>query len=833
MKSKILWILCWLSILTGGALLRVIGLNARPMHTDESVHAEKFGELLERGSYRYDKNEFHGPTLNYCTLVIAYLRGEQTFAQVEEVTLRLVPAVFGTLLILTPLFFVRGLDRRSVFFCGILLAFSPAFVYYSRYYIQEMLLVFFTACFWGSLWQYGQRRAIHWMLLAGAFLGLMHATKETFVFSLATGGLAAGWMMWRNKLRLSVHPGHVAAGFVSFLLVSCAFYSSFGTHLQGIVDSVTTYGIWMQRAGGQSVHIHPWYYYLDLVTWIEFFEPLTWNEDGIVALALLGMFFLLLQKPTGRWAPACFFAVYTLLLTIIYCVIPYKTPWSMLSFFYGMAIVAGVMGDVLLRLSGLKRQTFIFTVLLLLFGLISPAVQSKFLAFDYASDPVNPYVYAHTSDDVFRMVQQVRQAAYASGQGRAAAVQVIAEGDDYWPLPWYLRDFSNVGYWNTVDFSVSDSTIILAQSRLEQTLLRILYLTPKPGQKHLYFPLFEPAVSLRPGVQWQGYIRKDLWEKMQEQPASDEALSSLNRGTFMELPSGKNEIKNLHKFSHQAMNTNFEVFVQHQDAAYAAGAARAAFDMLDRLEARLSRFIENSDISRINAMTEGQSVVVDHDTMQCLLAAQRAFELTDGTFDITIGRLTSQSPERPENELQETGSLELNAETQEVTILNPPIRLDLGGIGKGYAVDQMADVLMEWSINKALIHGGASSVLAMEPPEGKAGWPVTLSDPQTGKTRVRLELANEVLGSSGLAKGCHIIDPSTGKPVQDRLAAWIRLPRQAALADALSTAVMIMPLKELLELQLKLQGCSVMLLDTEKGQPAEWISMGERFQALP
>jgi uncharacterized protein (TIGR03663 family) len=239
MKSKLLWILCWFSILTGGAVLRVIGLNARPMHTDESVHAEKFGDLLEQGCYRYDKNEFHGPTLNYCTLIIAYLRGEQTFAQVEEVTLRLVPAVFGTLLILTPLFFVRGLDRRAVLFSGILLAFSPAFVYYSRYYIQEMLLVFFTACFWGSLWQYGRRQAVRWMILAGIMLGLMHATKETFVFSLAAGGLAAGWMMWRNKLRLSVHPGHLAAGIFSFVLVSCAFYSSFGTHPQGIVDSIT------------------------------------------------------------------------------------------------------------------------------------------------------------------------------------------------------------------------------------------------------------------------------------------------------------------------------------------------------------------------------------------------------------------------------------------------------------------------------------------------------------------------------------------------------------------------------------------------------------------
>ena len=86
------------------------GLDDRPMHTDEAVHAEKFADLLEKGFYHYDPDEFHGPTLNYLTLVSAWMRGETTYQAIDETTLRIVPAVFGILLLLSPLFFIDGLE---------------------------------------------------------------------------------------------------------------------------------------------------------------------------------------------------------------------------------------------------------------------------------------------------------------------------------------------------------------------------------------------------------------------------------------------------------------------------------------------------------------------------------------------------------------------------------------------------------------------------------------------------------------------------------------------------------------------------------------------------
>jgi uncharacterized protein (TIGR03663 family) len=135
----------WLFVvaLAAGAMLRLPQLDLRPMHTDEAVHAVKFGALLETGTYRYDRNEYHGPTLNYFTLVPAWCASETTMAQLTETTLRIVPALFGLglILLILPL---RDIGAGPAAIAAFLTACSPAMAFYSRYYIQETLLVFFA-----------------------------------------------------------------------------------------------------------------------------------------------------------------------------------------------------------------------------------------------------------------------------------------------------------------------------------------------------------------------------------------------------------------------------------------------------------------------------------------------------------------------------------------------------------------------------------------------------------------------------------------------------------------------------------------------------------------
>jgi thiamine biosynthesis lipoprotein len=257
------------------------------------------------------------------------------------------------------------------------------------------------------------------------------------------------------------------------------------------------------------------------------------------------------------------------------------------------------------------------------------------------------------------------------------------------------------------------------------------------------------------------------------------------------------------RFSHQAMATVFEVYAVHPDPAYAAQAAQAAFDLVDRLERQLSRFIGNSDIARINDLRAGEVARVSPSTLEGLLIARHVFDLTGGAFDPSIG----------------TGlpRLELDADRCAVRATAGGIRLDLGAIGKGYAADLMAELLEEWGLGAALVHGGFSSVLALDPPAGDDGWPLTLSDPaRPSQVLARLAVRQTALGASGVRKGDHIVDPRTGEPVRGRRAAWAAVPRPdaargnppaegggaprlaaAAVADALSTAFMLLAPQEI------------------------------------
>lgn len=264
-------------------------------------------------------------------------------------------------------------------------------------------------------------------------------------------------------------------------------------------------------------------------------------------------------------------------------------------------------------------------------------------------------------------------------------------------------------------------------------------------------------------------------------------------------------ISGMRRFSHEAMATTFEIIVIHEDERYALQAAAAAFDEVDRLEAELSRFIENSDISRINHLPANQPLVLGLDAFECLRISVQMYNETKGAFDITIGSLLQcwrdedGNPRRPSGEELDrarlhTGShlLQLDEREHTVRLAASPVQVDLGGIGKGYAVDRVAELLREWSIETVLISGGYSSVLALEAPPGTEGWPLTLSDPTDHRHILACpHLRAGALGGSGVQKGGHIISPRAGRPVEGKRAAWSAAP-DAATADALSTAFMIM-----------------------------------------
>ena len=258
-------------------------------------------------------------------------------------------------------------------------------------------------------------------------------------------------------------------------------------------------------------------------------------------------------------------------------------------------------------------------------------------------------------------------------------------------------------------------------------------------------------------------------------------VAEINGGVQFAHPRDLGEVC---RFSHEAMATVYEVYAVHGNRPYVAQAAQAAFDLVDRLERELSRFLPNSDVTRINHLDAGGSMRVAPSTLECLLIARHMFDLTGGAFDVSIG----------------TGlpSLELDPDESIVRATTRGVRVDLGGIGKGYAVDLMAEMLEEWDLPVSLVHGGFSSMLALEPPPAGDGWPLTLSDPgEPSRVLERLTVQRTALGASGVRKRDHIVDPRTGDPVRGRRAAWVALGRSSgiaatAVADALTTACMLL-----------------------------------------
>ncbi len=231
---------------------------------------------------------------------------------------------------------------------------------------------------------------------------------------------------------------------------------------------------------------------------------------------------------------------------------------------------------------------------------------------------------------------------------------------------------------------------------------------------------------------------------------------------------------------HEAMAAHFSVQVSHDQPRYARQAVAAAFDLLDMLESQLSRFVEGSDVWRINRLRPGETAVVALDTFHCLALAMELQQRTGGAFDVTY---RSQSTSLPAERLG------LRSGRSAVQMLARGVEIDLGGIGKGYALDRMATVLAEWEVTTARLAASSSTILALEPPPDEPGWLLTYGN-ASGLRRRHLSRA-AFSGSGVRVKGHHIRDPHTGQAARRRVRAWARA-RSAAQADALSTAFMVM-----------------------------------------
>lgn len=437
-------------------LSRFLFLEERPMHTDEAVQAQLYlAPMLEGKGYTYRSSDGHGPMLVMVTRWLGALTGAGEAVEFTATRLRLVPVLFSFgLLALLPLL-AGGMSRRALGWAALFTALSPSLAYYSRYYIMEVPLVFFTALAIGAGWRYALCRRLRWMLLLGAAVGLMQVTKETFLIPLIAGVLAVlathileyfltgtgfGQIIKRQDLhRNDRMPWHIGQALIVAVGLAFLFYSGFFKNPGQFFESLKSYTEYAERAEGAG-HEKPWWYYLKLLLGRRDEDGFVCGEWPLLILAAIGVgkAFLVPPKRYENKRLERFMAFYTAALLIGYSLIAYKTPWLVLGMVYGVVILAGLGADVLLNAVQTKFPRWVCHAALLAAALYLGG-QIWRQNFEFPADAHrNPYVYAHTSPDVLRLVRRVEEAAAKVPDPQQFKVFVL-HPEHGWPLPWYFR----------------------------------------------------------------------------------------------------------------------------------------------------------------------------------------------------------------------------------------------------------------------------------------------------------------------------------------------------------------------------------------------------------
>lgn len=520
-----------LFICVAALAFRLPDLTQRPFHGDEANQAVRTGKLLEKGEYQYDPQEHHGPTLYYLALIPLRLSGAHTLVESNERIFRLVPVVFGIGIVALLWTLAGGLGRGAALAAGVFTAVSPAMVFYSRYFVQEMPFVFFALGAISAGWRYVQRPSWWAALLTGAALSLMHATKETCVvlyFSMAVA-VAATWTLGRvhgsgniqspkdGNIPLDAPPKgnsklldgfrfyHVLLCLCAAITVSVVLFSSFFTHPRGVLDSILAFTNYLHRAegtGSAGLHDKAWPYYFELLAFTYRSAGPKWSEGLLLGLGAMGAGASLLRRnaPSGSVHLQRFFALYTLIVAAVFCAIPYKTPWNLLPFYQPWIVMAGIGAAFLF--GALRRWPLRFLAgIILTAGLWNLAHQAYLANFVYSADDRNPYVYAHTSTAIRRLIQRMDDIAAVHPNGSALQINIIQPDADYWPLPWYLRAYPNVGYWPSIP-DPADAPLVIAPAEM--------YMAVKERLRGEYM---EETHGLRPGVLRVLFVRRDLWDR--------------------------------------------------------------------------------------------------------------------------------------------------------------------------------------------------------------------------------------------------------------------------------------------------------------------------------
>lgn len=482
------WIYAAYLVVAVAAILRVYDLALKPLHHDEGVNGFFLLDLFRHGVYRYNPANYHGPTLYYFSLVICSINnlifgGEGTTTR----ALRMLPVLFGIGTVAMVFAFRRWLGSLATAMAAALLALSPGAIYLSRDFIHETLLVFFTLTYvyYGlEFWRAHQRRDL---MMCAVTAALMFATKETTPLSWAVIALAAAIAVAlvkpERRLEIADFGGlkilAISLSLAVFLFLACCviFFSSFfGNFPQGLRDAVSTYTYWTHT--GMSQQTAPWVTHL---RWL-------WRiESPIFVLGVAGAVLALVRR-NNRFA--LFAGLWGLGLLAVYSALPYKTPWLLLNVLVPLAFTAGYALQEGWRLSPdnsfMRAAVSVIGVAALSFCLY----QSVLLNFFHYDDDRWVYPYAQTRRGFVQLVEEVdRSAQQFSGDRTSIAIL----SPEYWPMPWYTRNYSNAGYYGKLSETGADLVIVAT------------YQEPQLGAMLAGYT-WRGTYPLRPGVDLSLYV---------------------------------------------------------------------------------------------------------------------------------------------------------------------------------------------------------------------------------------------------------------------------------------------------------------------------------------
>jgi uncharacterized protein (TIGR03663 family) len=483
-KAEVISTIAYLLAVAAAIFLRFYWLEIKPLHHDEGVNSYFLLNLANRGEYKYDPTNYHGPTLYYFVLIALKILGSSEF------TLRFYPSLCGVLTVALMWGVRRGLGLVGMPVAAWSLALSPGLVYFSRDFIHESSFGFFTV---GMIVTAYNWKSNYNLILLAIFTGLLFTTKETsihtvvvlllavacaIVWELIRDGIKGEKINWEanqfaGKLSLSRLSGKTLLGLVSiFLAIYIVFYTSFFTNLRGPLDFLRSVFMWTGRGVKEGIHDHVFSYYLGILVKLEL--PLVIAAIiGIVVTLWRGTRFGLFVM---AWACGMFLG---------YSIIPYKTPWLMVSMLIALAVFSGYVAQELFSLLRDAAPQLAFVALLIAVA-VPMAKTSWQVNFVHYADNENQtgylkawgerlklraytdtqygYVYAQTDKDLLNLVQEIERV-------KPSSIQIASP--DYWPLPWYLRNYQIAGYSQEVPENFDGPALIAAANQQEEAARKL------------------------------------------------------------------------------------------------------------------------------------------------------------------------------------------------------------------------------------------------------------------------------------------------------------------------------------------------------------------------